>query len=59
MPYFERTIGFSTGAVAKGDFRRALDLLNVQQHRSPYSRDRADYSGESRRGNNDFRGNQL
>jgi hypothetical protein len=27
MPYFERTIGFSTGAVAKGDFRRALDLL--------------------------------
>jgi len=27
MPSSERTIGFSTGAVAKGDFRRALDLL--------------------------------
>lgn len=27
MPYSERTIGFSTGAVAKGDFRRALEAL--------------------------------
>ncbi len=27
MSYSERTIGFSTGAVAKGDFRRALDVL--------------------------------
>lgn len=27
MPFSERTIGFSTGAIAKGDFRRALDSL--------------------------------
>jgi hypothetical protein len=27
MPSSERIIGFSTGAIAKGDFRRALDLL--------------------------------
>jgi hypothetical protein len=27
MPFSERIIGFSTGAIAKGDFRRALDAL--------------------------------
>ena len=27
MPYSERIIGFSTGAIAKGDFRFALDVL--------------------------------
>jgi hypothetical protein len=33
MPFFERIIGFSTGAVAKGDFRRALlSLRNLHVH---------------------------
>src|SRR5260370_7176701 len=27
MPYSDRTIGFSTGAIAKGDFRQALAAL--------------------------------
>ena len=29
MPYSERIIGFSTGAIAKGDFRRALTSLKT------------------------------
>lgn len=31
MPFSERIIGFSTGAIAKGDFRRALRLLRQLQ----------------------------